>query len=53
MQSTQLNWITNPIWGIADDDLHVSGKYRDVTLPMAVLRRPDSILDDPSGRHSR
>ncbi|MDP6529593.1 MAG: hypothetical protein QGI43_07890 [Gemmatimonadota bacterium] len=37
MGSTQLNWITNYIWGIADDvlrDLYVRGKYRDVILPM-------------------
>jgi hypothetical protein len=38
----ELNWITNFIWGIADDvlrDLYVRGKYRDVILPMTVLRR--------------
>ena len=32
----QLSWITNFIWGIADDvlrDLYVRGKYRDVILP--------------------
>ena len=37
-----LGWITNYIWGIADDvlrDLYVRGKYRDVILPMTVLRR--------------
>ena len=36
------------IWGIADDvlrDLYVRGKYRDVILPMVVLRRLDSVLD--------
>lgn len=36
------------IWGIADDilrDLYVRGKYRDVILPMTVLRRLDSVLD--------
>jgi type I restriction enzyme M protein len=35
------------IWGIADDilrDLYVRGKYRDVILPMTVLRRLDSVL---------
>ena len=39
-----LNWVTNFIWGIADDvlrDLYVRGKYRDVILPMTVLRRLD------------
>ena len=37
MDQAQLNWITNFIWGIADDvlrDLFVRGKYRDVILPM-------------------
>jgi type I restriction enzyme M protein len=36
------------IWGIADDilrDLYVRGKYRDVILPMTVLRRLDSVLE--------
>ncbi len=45
---TQINWITNYIWGIADDvlrDLYVRGKYRDVILPMTVLRRLDAVLE--------
>jgi type I restriction enzyme M protein len=40
--------IVNSIWGIADDvlrDLYVRGKYRDVTLPMTVLRRLDAVLE--------
>ena len=44
----QLSWIANFIWGIADDvlrDLYVRGKYRDVILPMTVLRRLDSLLE--------
>jgi type I restriction enzyme M protein len=44
----RLNWIANFIWGIADDvlrDLYVRGKYRDVILPMVVLRRLDSLLE--------
>jgi type I restriction enzyme M protein len=48
MESAQLNWITNYIWGIADDvlrDLYVRGKYRDVILPMTVLRRLDAVLE--------
>ena len=48
MDYPQLNWIANFIWGIADDvlrDLYVRGKYRDVILPMTVLRRLDSILE--------
>jgi len=48
MESNQLNWIANFIWGIADDvlrDLYVRGKYRDVILPMTVLRRLDAVLE--------
>lgn len=48
MESQQLAWIANFIWGIADDvlrDLYVRGKYRDVILPMTVLRRLDSLLE--------
>ena len=47
--NVDLNWITNYIWGIADDvlrDLYVRGKYRDVILPMTVLRRLDAVLED-------
>src|SRR3989442_524948 len=43
-----LSWVTNFIWGIADDvlrDLYVRGKYRDVILPMTVLRRLDAVLE--------
>lgn len=46
MQNGQLTWITNFIWGIADDvlrDLYVRGKYRDVILPMTVIRRLDAV----------
>lgn len=48
MDQSQLNWITNYIWGIADDvlrDIYKRGKYRDVILPMTVLRRLDSVLE--------
>ena len=48
MEQSQLNWIANFIWGIADDvlrDLYVRGKYRDVILPMTVLRRLDGVLE--------
>jgi type I restriction enzyme M protein len=48
MDQPQLNWIANFIWGIADDvlrDLYVRGKYRDVILPMTVLRRFDAVLE--------
>ena len=48
MDPSQLNWIAGYIWGIADDvlrDLYVRGKYRDVILPMTVLRRFDAVLE--------
>ena len=43
------NAIVNFIWGIADDclrDVYVRGKYRDVILPMTVIRRLDALLED-------
>ena len=49
MGNNDLNWVVNYIWGIADDvlrDLYVRGKYRDVILPMTVLRRLDAVLED-------
>src|SRR5215207_4050217 len=48
MSTTDVTWIANFIWGIADDvlrDLYVRGKYRDVILPMTVLRRLDAVLE--------
>ena len=48
MEQPRLTWIANFIWGIADDvlrDLYVRGKYRDVILPMTVLRRLDAVLE--------
>ena len=48
MSNGDLNWIANYIWGIADDvlrDLYVRGKYRDVILPITVLRRLDAVLE--------
>jgi type I restriction enzyme M protein len=48
MEQARLSWITNFIWGIADDelrDLYVRGKYRDVILPIVVLRRLDAVLE--------
>jgi len=48
MSDNSVNWIANFIWGIADDvlrDLYVRGKYRDVILPMTVLRRLDAVLE--------
>lgn len=48
MSDTNLTWIANFIWGIADDvlrDVYVRGKYRDVILPMTVIRRLDALLE--------
>lgn len=48
MNYTTHNAIVNFIWNIADDvlrDIYVRGKYRDVILPMTVLRRLDSLLE--------
>jgi type I restriction enzyme M protein len=48
MSQAQIYWIVNYIWGIANDvlrDLYVRGKYRDVILPMTVLRRLDAVLE--------
>ncbi len=48
MENGQLNWIANFIWGVADDvlrDVYVRGKYRDVILPMTVIRRLDACLE--------
>ena len=49
MNYSQHNTIVNFIWGIADDvlrDVYVRGKYRDVILPMTVIRRLDCLLED-------
>ena len=48
MNEVQHAKIVSFIWGIADDvlrDLYVRGKYRDVILPMMVLRRLDAVLE--------
>ncbi len=48
MANGDYNWIANFIWGIADDvlrDVYVRGKYRDVILPMTVIRRLDAVLE--------
>ena len=48
MQDSQLSTISNFIWNIADSvlrDLYVRGKYRDVILPMTVIRRLDAVLE--------
>ncbi len=48
MDHTSHNRIVSFIWSIADDclrDVFVRGKYRDVILPMFVLRRLDCLLE--------
>lgn len=47
------NKLVSFIWSIADDclrDVYVRGKYRDVILPMVVLRRLDALLE-PTKQH--
>jgi type I restriction enzyme M protein len=46
MESAQHNAIV--IWNVADDvlrDIYVRSKYRDVILPMTVIRRLDAVLE--------
>ena len=48
MDKSQIDWISDFIWNIADDvlrDVYVRGKYRDVILPFTVLRRLDAVLE--------
>ena len=48
MDNQEYNSIVSFIWGIADDclrDVYVRGKYRDVILPMTVIRRLDTMLE--------
>ena len=48
MDNQEYNMIVSFIWGIADDclrDVYVRGKYRDVILPMTVIRRLDAMLE--------
>ncbi len=45
---TNYNQIVSLIWSIADDvlrDVFLRGQYRDVILPMVVLRRLDALLE--------
>ena len=49
MDNQVYNQIVSFIWGIADDclrDVYVRGKYRDVILPMTVIRRLDAVLEE-------
>jgi type I restriction enzyme M protein len=48
MNQAQYGAIGSFIWNIADDllrDVYVRGKYRDVILPMTVIRRLDAVLE--------
>lgn len=48
MNQSVHNKLVSFIWSIADDclrDVYVRGKYRDVILPMLVLRRLDALLE--------
>ena len=48
MNHSSHNKLVSFIWSIADDclrDVYVRGKYRDVILPMVVLRRLDTLLE--------
>ena len=49
MDNQVYNTIVNFIWSIADDclrDVYVRGQYRDVILPMTVIRRLDAMLEE-------
>ncbi len=49
MDTNGHNKLVSFIWSIADDclrDVYVRGKYRDVVLPMVVLRRLDVLLEE-------
>lgn len=49
MDNQEYNSIVSFIWAIADDclrDVYVRGKYRDVILPMTVIRRLDVMLEE-------
>ena len=48
MADINYNQIVSLIWNIADDvlrDVFLRGQYRDVILPMVVLRRLDALLE--------
>ena len=48
MSTETHNQIVSFIWSIADvclRDVYVRGKYRDIILPMVVLRRLDALLE--------
>lgn len=53
MTTAQHTALVNFIWNIADDvlrDVYVRSKYRDVILPMIVIRRLDAVLEPTKQR---
>ncbi|STP12966.1 N-6 DNA methylase [Helicobacter mustelae] len=53
MDTAQFQPMIHFIWGVADDllrDVYVKGKYRDVILPMTVIRRLDVVLSPTKDR---
>ncbi|CAM2851565.1 type I restriction-modification system subunit M [Helicobacter burdigaliensis] len=53
MEVKEFQPIINFIWSVADDllrDVYVKGKYRDVILPMTILRRIDVLLEPTKER---
>ena len=49
MSRPDISGITSFIWHIADDvlrDIYVRGRYRNVIIPMLVIRRLDAALED-------
>ena len=53
MEDAAHNQMVSLIWNIADDvlrDVFLRGQYRDVILPMIVLRRLDALLEPTSLR---
>lgn len=53
MEVKDLQPIINFIWSVADDvlrDVYTKGKYRDIILPMTVIRRLDTILEPTKDR---
>ncbi len=53
MNANDFQSMVNFIWSVADDllrDIYVKGKYRDVILPMTILRRIDVMLEPTKER---
>lgn len=48
MDVNQFQSIVNFIWSVADDllrDVYTKSKYRDIILPMTIIRRIDALLE--------